>query len=382
MTNPSGAESQEVLPALESRLLDFDDRVRTQAVVVACDLAMSNMRCFPPKIISQTTERLWDKTLFLQKKITIRKKALQKLMEVYRDYYNKCFEGSMMISDHFEQIPCKILMLCFDKDCMDFSLLLFFPLLKICVIYLLASFQDKFLNMIGGKHQNFEFLWTLTLKCSYNIFSAEHVCFHLMLSFGSMLAFHLTYNGPNWLLKCSTSFHHFVICSVQSNSRCLNQSCFDEYFKRVVDIFESNISLPASALPRRGRKCQEDSTQSGVFKDDKLILTSSKIVNLSNDGGAEPRKAEKQGTSTEGRRRKRDLSPSDSDNDYQNGEISKKDEALIGQRIKFLSPVDKCFYSGTVDGYNTRNNTYKITCDSSWDVQLVCLESESWETIK
>ncbi|CAN6720879.1 unnamed protein product [Malus baccata var. baccata] len=114
MTNPSGAESQEVLPALESRLLDFDDRVRTQAVVVACDLAMSNMICFPPKIISQTTERLRDK------KIPIRKKALQKLMEAYRDYCNKCFEGNMTISDHFEQIPCKILMLCFDKDCMDF----------------------------------------------------------------------------------------------------------------------------------------------------------------------------------------------------------------------------------------------------------------------
>ncbi|XP_070683243.1 uncharacterized protein [Malus domestica] len=189
-----------------------------------------------------------------------------------------------------------------------------------------------------------------------------------------------------------------------------------------------NHVLPASALPRRGRKCQEDSTQSSVFKDNKLILTSSKIVNLSSDGGAEPRKAEKQGTSTGGRRRKRDLSPSDSVNDYQNGvskksgitlekeilsscdsvatiggsnvsvqnlkknnirlmenvnvkrninvehsnhprtklrgpcswkEISEKDEALIGQRIKFLSPVDKCFYPGTVDGYNTQNNTYK-----------------------
>ncbi|KAM1774539.1 hypothetical protein ACFX1R_045959 [Malus domestica] len=233
----------------------------------------------------------------------------------------------------------------------------------------------------------------------------------------------------------------------KSNSRCLNQSCFGEYFfKRLVDIFKSNISLPASALPRRGRKCQEDSTQSSVFKDNKLILTSSKIVNLSSDGGAEPRKAEKQGTSTGGRRRKRDLSPSDSVNDYQNGvskksgitlekeilsscdsvaticgsnvsvqnlkknnirlmenvnvkrninvehsnhprtklrgpcswkEISEKDEALIGQRIKFLSPVDKCFYPGTVDGYNTQNNTYKITCDSSCDVQLVCLENHS-----
>lgn len=37
------------------------------------------------------------------------------------------------------------------------------------------SLQDKFLNMIGDKHQNFEFLRTLSLKCSHNIFSSEHV---------------------------------------------------------------------------------------------------------------------------------------------------------------------------------------------------------------
>lgn len=29
--------------------------------------------------------------------------------------------------------------------------------------------------MIGEKHQNFEFLRTLSSKCSYNIFSSEHV---------------------------------------------------------------------------------------------------------------------------------------------------------------------------------------------------------------
>ncbi|XP_068341361.1 sister chromatid cohesion protein PDS5 homolog B isoform X2 [Pyrus communis] len=1000
MTNPSGAESQEILPALESRLLDFDDRVRTQAVIVACDLAMSNMRCFPPKIISQTTERLRDK------KIPVRKKALQKLMEVYRDYCNKCFKGSMTISDHFEQIPCKILMLCFDKDCMDFRsqnmelvlaedlfpaglsvheitrhwihlFSLFTPLhikalnsilsqkqrlqsemqtylanrkkekgsnseemqirYKVQFSKMAVSFadpsraeecfekfnqmkdnnifnslalllddlkfkearasRDKFLNMIGGKHQNFEFLRTLSSKCSYNIFSAAHVrCIlddlsgnspgkrnleassvRLLLSITSFfptllrgsevqlqkllkemdpindklievlakagphifvklseiypflkrvclegtrvqskyavsaiaaladhskqlifqdlckelvdsllvgqniptvlqslgcLAQHsvstfqsqvgeithyiyqkifqvnssdfidscddasgssdscklkiyglktlvksfLPHRGTHtkqqineledntkrlidelwdilstmlqkgetaegitscesdkaciklaaaksvlrlarrWDFHISPEIFHFTILMAKddsplvrrsfldkthkllkehvipsryacafamatsdclkdlqddslkyiaefvkdysreaqvrqisgvqeglntdfpayivvflihilahdtgfppedcqdekayaqfcgpllallqalvnasnadgaldvakdsvlylicifraikraedaidteltgklhilaeighsfvtltnhnglsllhapgkiflpsslykSNSRCLTQSCFDEYFfKRVVDIFKSNISLkslfafqPASALPRRGRKCQEDITQSGVVKESKHIVTSSKIVNLCNDGAAEPRKTVKQGTSTGGCRRKRDLSPSDSDNGYQNGlskkseitlekeilsscdsvatvggsnatvqnikkntiplmgnfnvkrsinvehsndprsnlkgpcslkEISKKAEALIGQRIKFVSPVDKCFYSGTVDGYNAQNNTYKITCDSSGDVQLVCLESESWETI-
>lgn len=41
-------------------------------------------------------------------------------MEVYQDYCNKCSEGYLNIGNHFEQIPCKILMLCYDKDCKDF----------------------------------------------------------------------------------------------------------------------------------------------------------------------------------------------------------------------------------------------------------------------
>lgn len=52
--------------------------------------------------------------------ISVRKKALHKLLEVYQDYCKKCSEGHMATSDHFEQIPCKILMLCYDKDCKEF----------------------------------------------------------------------------------------------------------------------------------------------------------------------------------------------------------------------------------------------------------------------
>ncbi|KAK9271081.1 hypothetical protein L1049_026670 [Liquidambar formosana] len=114
MANPSGTESVEVLSALYGRLLDFDDKVRTRAVVVACDLARSNLKFIPPTLISEVTQRLRDK------KISVRKKALQKLLEVYRDYCTKCSEGYMSISDHFEQIPCRILMLCYDKDCKEF----------------------------------------------------------------------------------------------------------------------------------------------------------------------------------------------------------------------------------------------------------------------
>lgn len=52
--------------------------------------------------------------------ITVRKSALQKLIRVYRDYCKKCYEGSMEISNHFEEIPCKIMRLSYDKDCKEF----------------------------------------------------------------------------------------------------------------------------------------------------------------------------------------------------------------------------------------------------------------------
>ncbi|KAG5544487.1 hypothetical protein RHGRI_017042 [Rhododendron griersonianum] len=115
MTYPSGTEALEVLTALEGRLLDFDDRVRTQAVVVVCDLARANLKSVPHELISRATERLRDK------KVSVRKKALQKLLEVYRDYCTKCAAGIVTPIDQFEQIPCKILMLCYDKDCKEFS---------------------------------------------------------------------------------------------------------------------------------------------------------------------------------------------------------------------------------------------------------------------
>ncbi|ESR47424.1 hypothetical protein CICLE_v10003517mg, partial [Citrus x clementina] len=111
---PFRKESREILAALESRLLDFDDRVRTEAVIVACDLARSHLKFVPEKLISEATERLRDK------KISVRKKALLKLLEVYREYCKKCCEGQMTVCDHFEQIPCKILMLCYDKDYKEF----------------------------------------------------------------------------------------------------------------------------------------------------------------------------------------------------------------------------------------------------------------------
>lgn len=132
--------------AIQERLLDFDDRVRTQALIVACDIMKFNMKYVPLNLISEASERLRDKKVlyvtvyeallgiyfyqdylppyfifcFCLIKISVRKKALQKLTEVYQDYCDKCSEGDMTITDNFEQIPCKILLLCCEKNCEEF----------------------------------------------------------------------------------------------------------------------------------------------------------------------------------------------------------------------------------------------------------------------
>ncbi|CAN0892422.1 Sister chromatid cohesion protein PDS5 homolog B [Linum grandiflorum] len=107
IANPRGKVSEEILAAFEGRLLDINDDVRTQAVVFICELACANMELFPPSLILSATDRLRDK------KISVRKKALVKLMELYRDYCSRCSEQFMTITDHFEQIPPKVLMLCY-----------------------------------------------------------------------------------------------------------------------------------------------------------------------------------------------------------------------------------------------------------------------------
>ncbi|XP_027940300.1 sister chromatid cohesion protein PDS5 homolog A isoform X2 [Vigna unguiculata] len=115
LANPyDGTESREIMTSVEDRLLDSDEQVRKQAVFVACDIFSSNLKLVSSKLLSHVSERLRDI------KITVRKSALQKLVRVYRDYCKKCYEGSMKISNHFEEIPCKIMLLCYDKDCKEF----------------------------------------------------------------------------------------------------------------------------------------------------------------------------------------------------------------------------------------------------------------------
>ncbi|XP_019257336.1 PREDICTED: sister chromatid cohesion protein PDS5 homolog A isoform X3 [Nicotiana attenuata] len=115
MTNPSAKESLKVLAALQDRLLDSDDRVRSEAVTVMCDLARHKLKSIPSELITLVAERLRDK------KVSVRKKALKKLLELYQEYCTQCAAAIMDFSDHFEQIPCKILMLCYDRDCKEFK---------------------------------------------------------------------------------------------------------------------------------------------------------------------------------------------------------------------------------------------------------------------
>ncbi|XP_021843917.1 sister chromatid cohesion protein PDS5 homolog B [Spinacia oleracea] len=114
MANPSAIETHKILSSLEGRLLDFDASVRTEAIAAVCDLAKFSLKNFPEALIARATDRLRDKMT------SVRKEALKKLLEVYREYCTKCNEGQMALNASYEQIPCKILVLSFDKSLKEF----------------------------------------------------------------------------------------------------------------------------------------------------------------------------------------------------------------------------------------------------------------------
>ncbi|KAL4183551.1 hypothetical protein AMTRI_Chr11g98840 [Amborella trichopoda] len=114
MANPSGPETLEIVAALKGRLLDFDDKVRMQVVNVICDIAKVSPRCIPSELIMDASERLRDK------KVVVRKNAMHKLLDLYREYCKQCSVGVLTLDDSFEKIPSRILTLCYDKDCKEF----------------------------------------------------------------------------------------------------------------------------------------------------------------------------------------------------------------------------------------------------------------------
>uniref|UniRef100_A0A0A9CNP7 Androgen induced inhibitor of proliferation (As3) / pds5, putative n=1 Tax=Arundo donax TaxID=35708 RepID=A0A0A9CNP7_ARUDO len=45
---------------------------------------------------------------------------MHKLLELYREYCDKCSKRTATINTHYEQIPAKLMVLCFDKDSESF----------------------------------------------------------------------------------------------------------------------------------------------------------------------------------------------------------------------------------------------------------------------
>ncbi|GAB2260584.1 hypothetical protein Droror1_Dr00011439 [Drosera rotundifolia] len=114
--NPLMIDHKHVLASFEGRLLDSDYRVRMEAVIAVCDIARSNLRTFPGELLVRAADRLRDKMA------SVRKESLNKLLEVYRHYCSMCSEGKVKLDANYQQIPLKILMLCYDKNSKEFSL--------------------------------------------------------------------------------------------------------------------------------------------------------------------------------------------------------------------------------------------------------------------
>ncbi|KAL7117964.1 hypothetical protein ACP275_03G105700 [Erythranthe tilingii] len=122
MTNPSGKESLKTLSAIQDRLLDNDDKVRIGAINVVCELSKTNLNLTSSDLITQAAKRLRDK------KVLVRRKALEKLIELYQEYCTRRAkgntlrrtEGNTLLNEHIEEIPCEVLMLCYEKDCQEF----------------------------------------------------------------------------------------------------------------------------------------------------------------------------------------------------------------------------------------------------------------------
>lgn len=134
--------------------------------------------------------------------ISVRKRALQKLIEIYRDYCKKCSEGSMKISDHFEEIPCKIIMLCYDNDSKEFRSAFALQLASWIKIRVLLSEVNVFFLRISGCR-----MWNLFLLMIYflSIFlskkgqSIGYTCFLFSVLFtkGHWIVFWLKKEGTH-----------------------------------------------------------------------------------------------------------------------------------------------------------------------------------------
>ncbi|XP_024361716.1 sister chromatid cohesion protein PDS5 homolog A isoform X1 [Physcomitrium patens] len=120
--NPSGEQANEILAALQDRLLDYDEKVRVAVVEAFYDLAISDLKYVPVDVLRKVSERIRDK------KPGVRKITVLKSLELYKSYCTKCTEGSIALDKEYEWIPGKILRCSNDKEIYGLEIVLTDPL--------------------------------------------------------------------------------------------------------------------------------------------------------------------------------------------------------------------------------------------------------------
>ncbi|XP_022773246.1 sister chromatid cohesion protein PDS5 homolog A-like isoform X6 [Durio zibethinus] len=191
---------------------------------------------------------------------------------------------------------------------------------------------------------------------------------------------------PGTILLPSSLYKITPMESEERNLKFLKQS----FVERVVHIFNSQVSQHVDHSPCEALETHKKSTREDIRLEHRRRLAVSPNA-LGSDGSCNKVNEEQEygaGIISEAALEKGKSRSAEASNGRRvkfNIPISLKElananEVLIGQRIKVWSTTDSCFYSGNVDDFNPENNSHKITCDSG-EVEILCLDSESWETI-
>ncbi|CAN4114615.1 unnamed protein product [Withania somnifera] len=211
LSNPFRQEAPQIISSLRDRLLDYDENVRKQVVAVLCDAACNALPSMKVDTIKLVAERIRDKSLL------VKRYTLERLADIYRIYCLNSSSSSVK-SEDYDWIPGRVLRCFYDKDfrsdivehilCTalfpnEFSVKdkvrnwvkVFSSFDKVEVraleklleqkqrlqqeirryLSLRQMHQDELLKILGEKHRLYDFLVTLSLKCSYILFNKEHV---------------------------------------------------------------------------------------------------------------------------------------------------------------------------------------------------------------
>ncbi|KAG8054616.1 hypothetical protein GUJ93_ZPchr0001g29862 [Zizania palustris] len=229
-----GNEAKAIITSLEGRLLDFDDKVRIRAVYAVCDLAKSNLSSFPSEMILQAAERLRDK------KVSVRKNVMLKLLDLYRDYCKKCSKGIATVNTHYEQIPAKVLILCFDKDSETFR-----PQ-NMEIILAEELFPSSLSPKERASHwvEFFSYFKSQHIKALHNIFSQKR---RLQLEMQAYLSLRTKKEDPSDEI-------HKKICGLfrKMSAAFPDTSNVEECFKNLHQLKDNNIFKDLTELSNEG----------------------------------------------------------------------------------------------------------------------------------